>query len=220
MNELLSAAQMKQADSATIAGGIPGITLMEAAGRAVADTTAELFPDGPVLVLAGPGNNGGDGFIAARRLMSAGRQVTLALLGDPARLAGDAAIARDRWPGEIIKAATPLPPAAIIIDALFGTGLDRPVTGPAEALIAAMNDAPAPVVAVAMEHIPVLVVDDGSQDGTAQAAQDLGAQVIQQIPNQGKGVALRRGFQEALAGGYEAVITLDADRQQLSICVK
>lgn len=71
----------------------------------------------------------------------------------------------------------------------------------------------APVVVGALEHIPVLVIDDGSQDGTTRAAQEAGAQVIQQIPNQGKGVALRRGFQEALDAGYEAVITLDADGQ-------
>jgi glycosyltransferase involved in cell wall biosynthesis len=70
-----------------------------------------------------------------------------------------------------------------------------------------------PVVVGALEHIPVLVIDDGSQDGTTRAAQEAGAQVIQQIPNQGKGVALRRGFQEALDAGYEAVITLDADGQ-------
>lgn len=69
------------------------------------------------------------------------------------------------------------------------------------------------VVQGAAEHIPVLVIDDGSQDGTAKAAQDSGAQLIQQIPNQGKGAALRRGFNVALAAGYAAAITLDADGQ-------
>ena len=83
------------------------------------------------------------------------------------------------------------------------------------AIIPAYNEEPriAPVVVGALEHIPVLVIDDGSQDGTTRAAQEAGVQVIQQIPNQGKGVALRRGFQEALDAGYEAVITLDADGQ-------
>ncbi len=71
----------------------------------------------------------------------------------------------------------------------------------------------AKVVLGAMEHIQVLVIDDGSGDKTSQVAEKAGAQVIRQLPNQGKGVALRRGFQEALEAGYEAVITLDADGQ-------
>ena len=71
----------------------------------------------------------------------------------------------------------------------------------------------AKVVLGALEHTPVLVLDDGSQDKTSQIAEKAGAQVIRQAPNQGKGVALRRGFQEALISGYEAVITLDADGQ-------
>ena len=92
-----------------------------------------------MLVVAGPGNNGGDGFVAARLLAAAGRPVTLALLGDPARLRGDAAIAFARWEGATIAATPPLPAAAVVIDALFGAGLDRPVTGPTAALVAAMN---------------------------------------------------------------------------------
>lgn len=71
----------------------------------------------------------------------------------------------------------------------------------------------APVVVGAMKHIPVLVLDDGSQDGTSQVARETGAQIVQQAPNQGKGAALRRGFEEALSADYEAVITLDADGQ-------
>jgi hydroxyethylthiazole kinase-like uncharacterized protein yjeF len=152
MHELLTAAEMAEADRRTIAAGTPGMTLMEAAGAAVADAAAALSPDGPVLVVAGPGNNGGDGFVAARRLAAAGRAVTVALFGDPARLRGDAAIARDRWPGPTLPGAglhdaEPLPEAALVIDALFGAGLDRAVDGPAAALVAAMNAGP-PVLAV------------------------------------------------------------------------
>jgi ADP-dependent NAD(P)H-hydrate dehydratase / NAD(P)H-hydrate epimerase len=148
MHELLTAAEMGEADRRTIAAGTPGMTLMETAGRAVAEAAAALVPAGPVHVVAGPGNNGGDGFVAARLLAAQGRPVTVGLLGDPARLRGDAAIAFDRWPGPTTPATTPLPEAALVIDALFGAGLDRPVTGPAAELVAAMNAGPAPVLAV------------------------------------------------------------------------
>ncbi|PZQ48604.1 MAG: bifunctional ADP-dependent NAD(P)H-hydrate dehydratase/NAD(P)H-hydrate epimerase [Rhodovulum sulfidophilum] len=139
---------MRAADAATIAAGTPGIELMEAAGRAVAAAAAALAPAGPVLVLAGPGNNGGDGFVAARLLAAAGRDVTLALLGDRARLRGDAALAAARWDGPTIRATPELPRSAVIVDALFGVGLDRPLEGQAAAIVAAVNAARAPVLAV------------------------------------------------------------------------
>ncbi len=148
MLELLTAAQMGEADRQAIAAGTPGMTLMEAAGRAVAEAAARVVPAGPVLVVAGPGNNGGDGIIAARRLAAAGREVTVMLLGDPARLRGDAAIARERWSGPILPAALPLPPAALIVDGLFGAGLDRAPVGEAADLIEAMNAAGAPILAI------------------------------------------------------------------------
>ncbi len=148
MLELLTAEQMSRADALTIEAGTPGMTLMEAAGAALAATVSATCAEGPVLVVAGPGNNGGDGLVAARLLAGDGRDVTVMLFGDPDRLKGDAAIARDRWSGSILPAITPLPEAAIIVDALFGAGLDRPVTGAPAALVAAMNASPAPVVAV------------------------------------------------------------------------
>jgi hydroxyethylthiazole kinase-like uncharacterized protein yjeF len=168
MHELLTAAEMAQADRLTIAGGTPGMTLMEAAGRAVAEAARALAPEGPVLVVAGPGNNGGDGFVAARHLAAAGRETTVLLHGDPARLKGDAATARFRWPGPAAAAALPLPPAALIIDALFGAGLDREITGPAAALVEAMNAAPAPVLAVDLPS--GLDADTGRPLGTAVEA--------------------------------------------------
>ncbi|HMQ94919.1 MAG TPA: NAD(P)H-hydrate dehydratase [Amaricoccus sp.] len=168
MIELLTAAEMARADALTIAGGVPGMTLMEAAGGAVAEATAARHPEGPVLVVAGPGNNGGDGFVAARRLRAGGRDVRVLLHGDPARLRGDAAIARERWSGAAEPAELPLPEAAVILDGLFGAGLDRPVTGAAAGLVEAMNAAPAPVVAIDLPS--GLHADSGQPLGVAVAA--------------------------------------------------
>ncbi|MCB1372667.1 MAG: NAD(P)H-hydrate epimerase, partial [Rhodobacteraceae bacterium] len=169
MLELLTAAEMARADALTIAGGVPGMTLMEAAGRAVAEATAARHPEGPVLVVAGPGNNGGDGFVAARHLRAGGRDVRILLHGDPARLRGDAAIARERWSGAVDPAELPLPEAAVILDGLFGAGLDRPVTGAAAGLVEAMNAAPAPVVAIDLPS--GLHADSGQPLGVAVAAE-------------------------------------------------
>ena len=83
------------------------------------------------------------------------------------------------------------------------------------ALIPAYNEAErvGKVVTETLAHLPVLVVDDGSADDTSQQAEQAGATVLQQKPNQGKGAALQAGFQWAVEQGYEAVITLDADGQ-------
>ena len=83
------------------------------------------------------------------------------------------------------------------------------------ALIPGYDEAPriGLVIAATARHLPVLVVDDGSTDGTATEAESAGAAVIRQQPNQGKGAALRSGFRRAIAEGYEAVVTLDADGQ-------
>jgi len=150
MIELLSNAEMAEADRLTIAGGTAGIALMEEAGAAVAATVAKAHaPGGRVVVVAGPGNNGGDGFVAARLLAERGYDVQPLLLGEVARLKGDAALAAKRWEGTTVAAVPAnLAGAAVIVDALFGAGLDRPVEGDARALIEAMNAQAAPVVAV------------------------------------------------------------------------
>jgi hydroxyethylthiazole kinase-like uncharacterized protein yjeF len=150
MIELLTNAEMGEADRLAIAGGIPGLVLMEAAGRAVADVVALGVPRClRIVVLAGTGNNGGDGFVAARLLAERGYAVRVLLAGSRDRLSGDAAQAARRWAGAT-EAAAPerLPPADAIIDALFGAGLDRPVEGVARALIEAMNGAGCPIYAV------------------------------------------------------------------------
>ncbi len=148
MIELLTSSEMAEADRLTIAGGIRSIDLMEAAGRAVAERAATL-PGRRVVVVAGPGNNGGDGFVAARLLAERGYSVRVALVGDRTRLKGDAARAAERWSGgtETISPAS-LADCDTIIDALFGTGLDREVTAEPRAAIDAINAAEAPVVAV------------------------------------------------------------------------
>jgi ADP-dependent NAD(P)H-hydrate dehydratase / NAD(P)H-hydrate epimerase len=144
MNELLTTDEMAEADRRAIAGGVAGIELMENAGRAIADAVAARHPPGlRVAVVAGPGNNGGDGFVAARILSERGYRVRALLVGDPNRLKGDAAVAAQRWKGPSAAAVpTALMPADIVIDALFGAGLDRPVEGVARAMIEAMNAAP------------------------------------------------------------------------------
>jgi ADP-dependent NAD(P)H-hydrate dehydratase / NAD(P)H-hydrate epimerase len=146
---LLTPPQMGEADRVTIAGGIPGIAMMEKAGQAVADAVSRHWPPRPVIVLCGPGNNGGDGFVAARVLAERGWKVRVALLGEVATLRGDAAEAAARWTGPIeTLAPETLDGAGLAIDAIFGAGLARPVEGTALAVIEALGRRGPPVVAV------------------------------------------------------------------------
>jgi ADP-dependent NAD(P)H-hydrate dehydratase / NAD(P)H-hydrate epimerase len=150
MIELLTTPEMTEADRLTIAAGTPGIELMERAGGAVADAVAAAHSAaGKVVVLAGPGNNGGDGFVAARALRDRGYLVRILLVGDLAKLKGDAALAANRWDGQV-DAASPggLGDAGAVIDALFGAGLDRPVEGLALRMIEAVNESGIPAIAV------------------------------------------------------------------------
>ena len=128
-SELLTPAQMGQADQAAAQRGHPGPVLMEAAGRAVARAVQRHVRRCRVLVLAGPGNNGGDGYIAARLLAQDGWPVRLAALAPP-RVGSDAAGAARLWSGPMV----PFTPeeagrSDVVIDAVFGAGLTRPVTG-------------------------------------------------------------------------------------------
>ena len=140
---------MAKADAATIASGVPGIDLMEAAGRAVAEAVLERHLPRPVLVLCGPGNNGGDGFVAARHLHAAGWPVRVALLGDRGALRGDAAKAALGWEGPAeVPSLDLLEGHPLVVDAFFGAGLGRPIDGIAGDLIDRMNAESLHVIAV------------------------------------------------------------------------
>jgi hydroxyethylthiazole kinase-like uncharacterized protein yjeF len=129
MEELLTPAEMAGADAAAIAGGVPGIVLMEAAGRAVARAAMRRFRPVRTLVLAGPGNNGGDGWVAARLLEQAGWPVAVAPLAPP-RLGSDAALAAARWRGPVVPfSEAAAARAGLVVDAVFGAGLSKPVEG-------------------------------------------------------------------------------------------
>ena len=131
---------------------IPGLELMERAGRAAFDLLRRRWPQASsVAVLAGTGNNAGDGFVVARLAREAGLDVTVLQLGDRERLRGDAAVNAARWQeaGGDWRPFTGIPQAVdLIIDALLGTGLDRAVTGYWAEAIAAINAHPAPCLAV------------------------------------------------------------------------
>ncbi len=133
---LLTISEMAQADARAIASGIAGTTLMEAAGRAVAAEAARMVPaSARVLVMCGPGNNGGDGFVTARILAEAGYAVQIAMLRERARLTGDAAVMAAKWSGgvELLDETSvrrfDLQKSDLVIDAIFGAGLDRQMSG-------------------------------------------------------------------------------------------
>ncbi len=151
MNELLTTSEMGEADRLAVKAGVAILELMEHAGKAVADAAIDLTrgPDTRIAVLCGPGNNGGDGFVAARHLRDRGFDVRVFLLGDKSALKGDAAAMARRWPLPI-RPASPdaLQSMHLVVDALFGAGLSRPLDGDAAELVEAVNASRLPVVAV------------------------------------------------------------------------
>jgi ADP-dependent NAD(P)H-hydrate dehydratase / NAD(P)H-hydrate epimerase len=146
---VLSIAQMSAADAGAVAAGVAGQRLMEHAGGAVADAIMARFAPAPVTVLCGPGNNGGDGFVVARKLAQAGWTVRLALLGERQRLKGDAAWAATTWHGAVVPLAPEvLADAGLVVDGLFGAGLARPLEGVARTIIETLAASRLPVVAI------------------------------------------------------------------------
>jgi hydroxyethylthiazole kinase-like uncharacterized protein yjeF len=147
--EILTVAEMYAADHAAARLGVKSLDLMENAGRSVSDAVIDRWTPRPVVVLCGPGNNGGDGFAAARHLAEHGWPVRVALLGERGLLKGDADAMAKRWRGAIeLLSPKVLDGAELAVDALFGAGLARPLEGAAKEIAAALNESPLPVAAV------------------------------------------------------------------------
>lgn len=174
MLPVLTAQQVREADAHTIAHEpIASIDLMERASAACAAKVQALFPGGAVLVVAGPGNNGGDGLAIARLLHQAGREVQVALL------AADTCSPDNRTNQERLRNAgipvveaggakhlPPVRPGTVLVDALFGTGLTRPLTGAAKDLVQAMNACGAPTVSIDLPS-GLFAEDNGANDPEA-----------------------------------------------------
>lgn len=149
LHALLDVASARAIDRAAILSGTPEIDLMERAGAATVSAIVARWSPRPVLVLAGPGNNGGDGFVIGRLLRDAGWPVRLVAVTPTERLKGAAAIAAARWGGPVeLLDAAPLEGAALVVDALFGTGLSRPLDGLVLETVRRVNGMVVPVVAV------------------------------------------------------------------------
>ena len=150
MLELLTAAEMSRAEQLAAEAGTSTLTMMENAGRAVAEEAVRRYPRGSrVIVLCGPGNNGGDGFVCARYLRERGYQVRLALLGRPDDLRRDPKEMARRWDEAIEPLSLPcLEGAQIVIDAIYGTGLRDDVSGVPAQIIEAVTARAMPVIAV------------------------------------------------------------------------
>ncbi|MES2208060.1 MAG: NAD(P)H-hydrate dehydratase [Pseudomonadota bacterium] len=149
---ILTTQQMDEADRLAVAAGKSAISLMEEAGKAVARAIEQQWSKRSVIVLCGPGNNGGDGFVTARRLSEAGWPVQLALLGGQGaqdRLTGAARYHSTLWTKNIEPLTlNALEGAKLVVDALFGAGLSRPLEGIAKEILAVASHKHLPIVAI------------------------------------------------------------------------
>lgn len=167
--EILTVAEMTAADKAAIAAGTPGLVLMERAGAAVAGAIRARFKPCKVAVLCGPGNNGGDGYVVARLLKRRGWTVWVETFGSPTT--SDAKAMAGKWRGETRPMAAGARPADLYVDALFGAGLSKPLTGEASRFAQASQALKGRVVAV---DVPSGVSgDDGGNLGGVTVRADL-----------------------------------------------
>ncbi len=149
MHELLTVDEMAEADRRTIEAGTPGYTLMKNAGRQVFDVIRRRWSRRPVLVICGPGNNGGDGYVVASDLADAGWPVQLVATIAPEKLGGDASLAaRDCQVPVLTPEEIDWQFPALIVDALFGAGLSRPITDDLATIVQQINVLECPVVAI------------------------------------------------------------------------
>lgn len=165
---ILTAERSRAADAAAVAAGTRLAELMERAGAAVADAAAARWTPRPTVVLCGPGDNGGDGFVAARLLRGRGWSVTVAAL-EGAHRSPAAAQAAERWGGEV----APLSPgvvdgAGLVVDAVFGAGLSRPIPAAAQGALSRAAGAGVPILAVDLPS--GLEADTGRPLGEVAAA--------------------------------------------------
>jgi ADP-dependent NAD(P)H-hydrate dehydratase / NAD(P)H-hydrate epimerase len=153
LEPVYDAAGMREADAWAIEElRVPSLELMEAAGAAVAEAVREVARPGPVRVVCGKGNNGGDGLVAARRLASTGHEVEVLLVWAAGELSPDAAHNLGRFEGSVREVssgelAAALAGSGAAVDAIFGTGFTGLPREPADAAIEALNECGAPVVA-------------------------------------------------------------------------
>jgi len=169
-HEIVTVAQMRAIDEGAVRAGVPSMTLMENAGRAVADAIVQCFTPRPTAVLCGPGNNGGDGWVTARTLRALGWPVWVETLVPREQLRGDAAAAAALWSGETFAIGRDNPMPELVVDALFGAGLSRPLEGEAARLAKALAAAPERVVAID--------VPSGLDGDTGQALNDLSFRAV------------------------------------------
>ncbi len=167
---LLNSRQMAEADRLAIAARTPGVVLMENAGASVAREIVGRWLIRPITILCGPGNNGGDGFVTARHLAEAGWPVRLALLGPRDQLTAEARHHAERWKGPVEPlTSAALDGAELIVDALFGAGLDRALDGDAAETLAAAAGKAVPIIAI---DVPSGVMGD-TGEGLGAVAADL-----------------------------------------------
>ncbi len=147
--DILTTQQMYEVDRAAEAAGVSSLELMENAGIACADAIVARVEPCPTLVLCGPGNNGGDGFVIARLLQVRGWPVTVAVLGSPDSLTGDAAEKASLWHGPVCSfAEAGMEEVELVVDSIFGAGLSRPVAGELAQLIQTISDKAVSICAV------------------------------------------------------------------------